>query len=135
MAWKFYFTCNLSDKGVLELQNFLARLELIHLHFQIPEFRYWIYRGYTCKSFFEYLVKHHTSSQSHIANLFWRAPVLSKVKVFTWASMPPRFNSNQMVQIQRPNCALSPDICTICFGEQKTVPFSSPFQGYLEALN
>lgn len=56
-------------------------------------------------------------SAKSFAKIFWKVQVASKVKVCAWTAIFQCLDTNDMLQVCRPNCTLSLDIYMMCHQE------------------
>lgn len=86
--------------------------------FQKSDCRVWTldsFGKYIWKSFFYHITKYLACYHSTFTRTFWQAKVHSKVKTFAWIAILNTLNTYELLQIRRPNYALSPDICVMCY--------------------
>ena len=122
LSWNFHFIRNLNYRlasEVVLLLNILAPFRVL----SIPDRRIWSLESagvYTCSSFFKYLSRSSNPTSVILSNFFWKIKAPSKVKAFVWTAVLNRINTNDLLQIRRPNKALSPNVCVMCFQSAET---------------
>ena len=68
----------------------------------------------TRKSFFQFLTHSLNTTSFHLDKPIWMSKTPSRVKSFIWTAVLNKINTNDILQVQRPHKAISPDVCVMC---------------------
>ena len=123
-SWNFNFRRNLSDFEIEDLENLMWSLDRIHLSHSVPDMRSWSLSPsglFIVKSFFLALSQFFGLPPVFPTKFIWNSQVPFKVKSFAWLVVHKKVNTNDLLQLRRPNKALSPDICKLCMKHGETV--------------
>ena len=94
-SWNFYFSRNLLDREVLQLQALLQSLEGGHLCNSIEDRRIWLADSssiFSCKSIFAWLRRENSNLVNYPTKCIWKLIIPVKVKVFTWLLVLGKLN-------------------------------------------
>ena len=69
---------------------------------------------FTCKSYFQFLTNSLNTTSFHFNKPICKSKAPSKVKPFIWTVVLNRINTNNILQVQRPPKAISPNVCVMC---------------------
>lgn len=110
------------DRETLGISTLIKVLAPITISPQ-PKRRLWILDTFVifrCRSSFSYFTNNPIGHSMPVAKEFWKVLVPTKVKLFAWRANHQKLNTNNLLQICHPVCALSLDICVLCFREGET---------------
>lgn len=92
-------------------------LERFRLSEGSEDIRKWVWdfsEQFYVKSFFKSFF--HGSSYPYfpLYHFIWKAPITSKIQVFSWTVVFEKLPTCETMQKRSPNCSLSPSWCVLC---------------------